>query len=539
MSQARPSLPAILAQWAAEAPADVFLEHVDGRQATAGTVAENALRWAGAWRHWGVGPGQTVLLMLPNCFEAIEAWLGLAWLRAVEVPVNTAYRGSMLRHVIENSGAGILLVDAGFVDRVAELARDGSGLGKLRRVVCFGQGATAGLPGEVVDDAERRRMLAAVAPDLDAARRDAPQPHDIATVLYTSGTTGPSKGALVPWAQIHASCTAPFPPGSLGARDAFYVPFPLFHVSGKYPVYLMAVVRGRAVLRERFSTGAFWADVRRHGCTTTLLMESMTRFLEREPERPDDGDTPLEKVQITPMFPGVDAFARRFGLRVCTVYNMSEISCPIGTGFALAGLSCGRLRPGWQARIVDELDRDVPPGGMGELILRSDEPWTISAGYLNNPEATVKAWRNLWFHTGDAFTCDAQGNDTFVDRLKDAIRRRGENISSMELEAEVAAHPAVAECAAVAVASEWGEDDVKVFVVPAPGTELDPAGLVEFLRPRVPAFMLPRYVEVCGELPRTQTGKVRKVELRALGPGPGTWDAERHAPGQHAKERAQ
>jgi crotonobetaine/carnitine-CoA ligase len=198
-------------------------------------------------------------------------------------------------------------------------------------------------------------------------------------------------------------------------------------------------------------------------------------------------------------------------------------------GWAVTGekySSCGRVRPGYQVRIVDEHDEEVPPGTVGELIVRADEPWVMNVGYLNMPEATADAWRHGWFHTGDALMCDDDGDFYFVDRLKDAIRRRGENISSAEVEIEVSAFPAVAECAAVAVPSEWSEDEVKVFVIAKPDTNLDPVELIEFLRPRMAHYMIPRFVEIVDELPRTNTFKVMKHELRDRGNSDATWDRE-------------
>jgi crotonobetaine/carnitine-CoA ligase len=227
---------------------------------------------------------------------------------------------------------------------------------------------------------------------------------------------------------------------------------------------------------------------------------------------------------MLPIMANVKEFERRFGLRVRSTFNMTETSCCILTGADRANAtSCGRVRPGFEARVVDENDAEVPDGQLGELVLRSDEPWTLMAGYWRKPEATIAAWRNLWFHTGDAFTRDADGNFYFVDRMKDAIRRRGENISSAEVEAEVNAHPAVLESAAIAVPSELAEDEVKIVVVLQPGQQVELPELVEFLKGRMAAFMVPRYIEIVGALPKTPTEKVRKAELRAAGVG-AAWD---------------
>jgi crotonobetaine/carnitine-CoA ligase len=189
------------------------------------------------------------------------------------------------------------------------------------------------------------------------------------------------------------------------------------------------------------------------------------------------------------------------------------------------------LKTGWpryEAKIVDEHDLEVPTGTVGELVVRSADPWVLTRGYHGMPDVTAAAWRNGWFHTGDGFMVDEDGWFYFVDRIKDAIRRRGENISSFEVEAHVNEHPAVQESAAVGVPSELGEDEIKVAVVVRAGETLDPAALVEFLAPRMPRFMIPRYVEIVDALPKTDaTMRTRKVELRERRVSPSTWDRER------------
>ena len=176
---------------------------------------------------------------------------------------------------------------------------------------------------------------------------------------------------------------------------------------------------------------------------------------------------------------------------------------------------------------MDANDREAPPGALGELVIRTSAPWAMNSGYYKDPEATARAWRNGWFHTGDAFRQSEDGQYFFVDRMKDAIRRRGENISSFEVEAEIIAHPDVRECAVVAVPNEEAEDDVLAIVAPAPGTSIDPVQLLEFLKPRLAHFMLPRYIRVMEALPRTPTQKVEKYLLRQQGLTGDTWDREK------------
>jgi crotonobetaine/carnitine-CoA ligase len=258
----------------------------------------------------------------------------------------------------------------------------------------------------------------------------------------------------------------------------------------------------------------------------------MAPFLMLAAERPDDADTPLRHVMMGPLVPQVEEFKRRFGVEVGTGYGMTEIGAPFASdGYRLANdRSCGKLREGWagyEVQIVDPHDQPLGPNEAGELVVRAREPWVINRGYHNKPEATAAAWQNGWFHTGDAFTVDDDGNYYFVDRIKDAIRRRGENISSFEVEALVNQHPDVVETAAVAVPSEYLEDEVKVCVVVNDGVELTHEQLIEFLTPRMPKFMIPRYVEFVTTLPKTEgTLRTRKFELRAAALNERTWDRE-------------
>ena len=282
------------------------------------------------------------------------------------------------------------------------------------------------------------------------------------------------------------------------------------------------------MIRESFSTDDFWDDVGRWGATHAIVLPPMAYFLLRQPETPQDADNPMRTVVMAPVIPEVDTFKRRFGVEVYTTYNMTEINCPIVRPEEPCNSnnhqSCGRVRDGVEVRIVDANDQVVPPNTPGEMIVRA-EPWALNDGYWNMPDKSLEAWRNGWFHTGDAFTYDEEGNYYFVDRAKDYIRRRGENISSFEVEAAVNEHPDVLESGAVAVPSDEGEDEVKIAVVLNPGIEFAPEGLIEFLIPRMPRFAIPRYVEVWEELPKTEaTARIQKAKIRERGVSEDTWD---------------
>ncbi|MDT0202727.1 AMP-binding protein [Nocardioides sp. AE5] len=517
------SLPAAIAAQSRKTPDATYLNVADtGESVSYAEVDRQARAWAAAYARAGLGPGDTALTMLPPIPEAVAAWLGIAWLHALEVPINTGYRGRMLQYVIDDSQATTMLAHADYAPFIlADLPEDS----RLTTLIVVG--------GDLPEGTDRVRVLSADAflADADPVDLTEPQAHEISAIIYTSGTTGPSKGVMLPWAQVIATGEGITPPALFGPEDAFYSPFPMFHMSGKGPLCSMAGVGGRVVLKSRFDTKTFWSDIRTYGVTTTILLGAMVQFLAGQDEHPDDADSPLRDALMLPLADPLPEFEQRFGLKARTTFNMTETSCQIiSDGYNLANTSsCGVLRPGFDARIVDEFDREVPHGEIGELVLRSDEPWTLMAGYWNKPEATAAAWRNQWLHTGDAFRRDAEGNYYFVDRMKDAIRRRGENISSAEVEADVNSHPAVLESAAVAVPSDQSEDEVMVYVVTRPGHSVTATDLLDYLAERMARFMVPRYVEFLDELPKTPTQKVQKAVLRTRGIGTETFDRTRPA----------
>ena len=518
-------LPHLLDQHVADVPDRVAMLDVEGRTATYRQLQHTYRTWSDALRRVGVAPGHTVATMLPNSFVAYEAWLGAAWLGALEVPINNAYLGDMLRHLLQDSQAGVLVIAQRFVDRLTGIAAD---LDHLHTVVVPDASdvpASVRLPFAVLGG---EAFFAGAAP---ADELPGPEPGDLASLIYTSGTTGPSKGVLVPWAELFEFARLP-PDGMIDDGGGYYTVYPAFHVSGKSSLYMSARYRGHIVIRETFSLTEFWSDIERFDIRAAGLVGPMAALLMLSPPEAGDAATPLQRVFMGPLIPQVEEFKERFGVQVGTGFGMSEVGVPLGSdGFELANAtSCGRLRPGpphYEVRIVDEHDHPVPVGTVGELVVRSGDPWVITPGYWNQPERTAESWRNGWFHTGDGFRRDDDGNYYFVDRMKDAIRRRGENVSSFEVEALVGQHPGVQECAAVAVRSELGEDDIKVVVVPRSDAVIDPAELVEFLEPRMPKFMLPRYVEILEALPKTDaTFRTRKVELRGAGVTETTWDRE-------------
>ena len=517
--------PSWLAEYAQTSPDEVWLQEVGGRNLTFGAAYHSMLRYAQAFHTLGVAPGDNVVTMIPNTIEATMIWLGLTSLHAVDTGCNHDYRGRMLEYLITNSRARVMVAAARFLPQLAELTGP---VGALETIIV--PDADDGFPAipwaNVIGHAA---FLAGQEPKLDL---DLPQPWDISCIVYTSGTTGPSKGVMVSWAQIHAQADGLFNGVEFGEGEGFYNIFPPFHGSNRFMTILSFWARGRLVIRERFSGKDFWNDIRTYGCTTTALLGTTAPFLYKQEPQPDDADNPLDRVIMFPVIPEFRDFRRRFGVHLRTCFSMTEISVPIISGWddIEDPRSCGRLRdgyPGTEVRVVDAHDYEVPPGTVGELLVRTSVPWTMNQGYFGMPEKTAEAWRNGWFHTGDGFKRDEHGNFYFVDRIKDALRRRGENISSFEVESFINEHPAVLECAVIAVPSELGEDEVKAVIVLKDGQTVQPSELIAFLTPRMPRFMVPRYIEFVGELPKTQaTARVQKVELRKNALNALTWDRE-------------
>ena len=486
----------------------------------------------------GVARGETVLVMLPDCVEFIAAWCGLAKLGAVQVPVNTHLRGSVLSHVVGDSRARTMIVHARFLDRIADVRA-----GRVESIIVLGEmpgGASGGWPDALARLAHSPFSVLLAAPDTSVT--DGPAATDLVAVLYTSGTTGPSKGVMISHIQAYEYARSVVELLELAPDDVYYAPLPLFHIAGQWGVAYAACLAGaQAVLARPFSASAYWPDVRRHRATATFLLGAMANFLFQQPEAGDDAGNPLERALVVPLLPEIEAFKRRFGCLVSTTWGATEFNVPTRSTFNLANnRTCGRVAEDrYEVRIVDELDREVPPGVPGEAVVRPREPWLTMAGYWGRPDWTAAAWRNLWLHTGDMLMRDEEGNLYFVDRTKDAIRRRGENVSSMEVEQEIVAHPDVVECAVIPVASGHTEQEVMTVVVPRPGAAFDPAALIEFLTPRMAYFMVPRYVEVTDALPKTRTGKIRKYALRERGLTPGTWDREAAGMGNDRVRRMQ
>lgn len=499
-----------------------FLRFHDG-ELTYGEVHTTANRLAQGLISLGVGRGDHVAVMLPNCPDFVPVVFALARIGAVAVPVNTAHRGELLRHVLHSSDATTLIIDASYVDRVPPVADRLPGLTGLVVRDTDG-GAPLGVLGKpavpfasLLDHGEEEPRAGLVFSDLQA-------------IMYTSGTTGPSKGAMCSHA-LALTCAY----DSLNYLDRWgktiYCPLPLFHAAGLWDGMLSALLGGGVLaVVEKFSASRFWDDVRYFDAQVAMSVFSMIPILLNREPTDRDRDHPLEMFYMGKSV--LDAPLReRFGVRSVETYTSTEAGIATGSPYGEWRIgSCGTVHDErFVAAIVDEHDREVGPGEPGELVLRPKQPFVITSGYYGAPEETAATFRNLWFHTGDRMWRDEDGYFHFLDRMKDSIRRRGENISAFDLECEVNLHPAILESAAIGVPSELEDEDVKLAVVLRPGAALEPEELVKFCTERLPRFMVPRYVEFVEALPRTPTDKVAKYRLRAEGDRgltPSTWDRE-------------
>ncbi|MGW3288146.1 AMP-binding protein [Streptomyces sp. NPDC001002] len=459
---------------------------------------------AGALAERGCRRGDRVAVMAGNRIEVVDLILGCAWLGAVLIPLNTGLRGDGLRQVLTAAEARFLLVDEDLADRVVAAGFQGE-LWTLGGDGVPAPGTTAAVPPAQV------------------------RPDDTAFVLFTSGTTGTPRGVRCPHAQAVWWGRNVSDSLRLTADDVLYTCLPLFHTNALTTLTQAMAVGASCVIDGRFSASRYWERVAGAGATVVYLLGAMVPMLLARPQGPGDR-AHRARCGLSPAIPASawEPFRERFGVTLVDGFGSTETNLVIGaTPENQRPGYMGTVRDGFSARVVDELLAPVPDGVAGELVVRSAREFAFCTGYLGEPEPGPTAWRR----TGDRVVREPDGWFRFVDRIKDVIRRRGENISSQEVESAVRAHPAVADAAAFPVPSELAEDEVMVAVVPGPGHLLDPLDLVRHCAGELPAFAVPRYVDAVTELPLTATGKVRKAVLRERGVTATTWDREAAEPG--------
>jgi crotonobetaine/carnitine-CoA ligase len=472
-----------------------------GRTLTFRELDRDVDRLTDALAFLGVEPGDTVGVMMHNCPEFATLWLACMRMGAIEAPVNTAFRGVGLAHLLDLCGCRLLVADEEFLAALGEVR---SGLARLERVIT-------------------RHELA----ELAATAAGEPRPHKVdprqpAQIFFTSGTTGRSKACVfdsrytVRQAQIFAR------QWHILESDVLYNPFPLFHIDASVLTLAPAIARGcTAALGEKFSASGFWDEVRELGATVFDYMGATLTMLWKTPQRATDADNDVRLAWGVPMPDFAEEFEQRFGLRLVEAYGLTDAGVPV-----YQPLDEPR-RPGSCGKVVPEYSLAI--AGDGEILVRAHEPGLTALGYLGDEEATAAAFAGDWFRTGDLGRVDEEGWVYFTGRKKDAIRRRGENISAFEVEEVVEAHPAVLEAAAFGLPSEMTEEDVMVCAVLRPDAALTPDELVTWCEARMARHMVPRFVEFVDALPRTPTEKVEKYRLRDRGVTARTWDRSRVA----------
>lgn len=503
-----PTIDELLAQRARSHANHVFLRFASG-DLTFAEVDEQASRLAAGLASIGVESGATVPVLMANSPEFVISVMALSRLGAVACLINTAFRGPALAHAIGATNARIVLLDKTTVGNLDEIER-GLPAAPLRIVV-----------GGRWDD------LASAAPIAIPPTHSATGP---AMVLFTSGTTGTSKGCVLSHRYVVRQAELMAQHLGFLETDVFYCPFPLFHIDATVLTVGPALVLGAtAAIGERFSVSGFWPEVRRFEATVFDFMGATLTMLHRSGAAPDDADNSVRLAWGVPVPDEIaNEFERRFGLQLVELYGSTDAGIPMYHPIDQPRRpgSCGIVIDAYEAQLHDDDGFEVAIGEVGELVVRPNEPSIMADGYLGLPEATLSARRNLWFHTGDRLRRDADGFHYFIGRRADNIRRRGENISAFEVEEVVKLHPDVLDAAAFGVPSDLTEDDLMAAVVVRPGSTIAPEALVEFCTSRSGRHMVPRFFDFVDDLPRTPTEKIRKDVLRDRGITPTTWDAQ-------------
>lgn len=492
----------------------IFLDYLpDGRTFTYRDLDATSNRMANALRAQGVGKGVHVAVLMENSPEQLLLFLALGKLGAVSVPINTAARGMQLGHFLALSDAVMLVVDAGFADSLGpEILKDTA----ITRLVVLG-----GLdePRKKFPETGDIALLdfAEIARGADTPVDSEARFCDPAFLAYTSGTTGPSKLSIYPHAHCIGYALNNAEEHDYRESDIAYVCLPMFHISALFGVTFAAMIAGGSVVMTRsFSRRAFWSDIRTKGITLINSLGAMSEFLWNQPPAPEDRDHKVRLCRMVPVPRFAHEFEQRFGVKIVSGYGLSDFAQV--TAFTARDPreklgATGKPRRGIELRIVDNDDLDVPQGQVGEIVVRSNNPWKTAQGYYKMPEATLSAIRNLWFHTGDCGYLDQDGYLYFTHRKKDAMRRRGENISAVEVEQVILAHPAVLDVAVYPVKAETLEDEVAATVILKEGQQVSERELIAFCAENMAYFMVPRYLRFADDLPRTLSHRVQKFKL--------------------------
>lgn len=472
----------------------------------------------------GIRKGDKVCLIMANSFEFLYTWFALAKIGAIKVPINTALKGNLLQYIIDHSDASTVIVDRDLADRLVFVQKE---IKKVRTVI-------------IVPDYDEKQiklgsrftikkfveLLQGPSERFESNVRF----YDPMAIMYTSGTTGPSKGAILSHAHYYVIAQQANQYMRYDADSILYSCLPLFHANAALMSALGAMLaEGSYAMGKRFSLTTFWQEIRSYNATHTNVLASIFPLLWRQPPSADDAKNPLKIMNTAPIIPEFEEFEKRFNLKLVTMYGTTETGIVVVSPFEdkIRPGSCGKPLSVYDVKIFDDDDIECGPNIIGEIVVRGKEPYSQMDSYYNMPEATVRAFKNLWYHTGDFARKDEDGYFYFVDRKKDALRRRGENISSFEVEGVINSHPKILESAVFAIPADLGEDDVKAAVVLKAGEKMTPEELIGFCEDRMAYFAVPRYLEFRESLPKTPTLRVEKYKLREEGLTPETWDREK------------
>ena len=522
------TVPDLLTKRLESNPDGAYLD-VTGQRFTAREIDEQARRVATALRDLGVRPGDRVASLLENSPEALLFWWGCLLGGVVAVPINSAYKGDYLRHQLRDAGARVLFVAGDFAARADEIA---GSLESLETVVVIGEPA-AEIRG--VNVCSWDEVITAPAETIEHRVR----PSDLGTFIYTGGTTGPSKGCMLSHNYHEALARQIVTQWQATKDDVVWTPLPLFHFNALTTAVLGPILTGgRGAIYRKFSVSQFWPEMNRTGATITSTLGTMAYLLAHDGDRPEmprsgatEANESLRLIAAAPLPPEVDSRLRsRFGVETFSgAYGVTEASLIswLPPGRRNKPNAAGVINDAYfDVRIFDDDDNELPRGNDGEIVIRPKRPHTMFEGYWGRPEATVETSRNWWYHTGDIGRIDDEDYLYFVDRKADYLRRRGENISSFEVEAVLMQHGRLADVAVHAVKSPLTEDDLKITATLEEGADLSEEALFRWCIEHLPYFALPRYIEFRPELPRSPVGRVLKRVLRDEGATASTWDVE-------------
>lgn len=508
------SVPAVLDRRADQYGERVMMS-IAGTPVTFAQMRDRSCAAAHLLSELGVTRGETVALFTGTCPDWVYFWLGAARIGAVSAAVNAASKGEFLAHALNLSRAAVVITDTDHQDRMAEVADH---VPTLRSTLVRGDSLTEALAVAPVS-----------APDVEAVRSD-----EIGALFFTSGTTGPSKAVATTWHYLFTAAATVAASWELQQGDTLWTAMPLFHLSAAPTVLAPMLIGGTSVLAAAFHPGRVWDEIRNCGAVGFAGAGAMVSMLWSLPPDPRDAELGIRFISAAPIT--TDMYRRieeRYRCRVVTMYGMTEafpIAYKAVSDQGKPGTS-GQVNPAFDVRIVDGQGQPVPTGVVGEIACRARTTHAMSEGYVSSAPGRTGLEvepHPEWFPTGDLGSLDDDGDLTYVDRAKDSLRRRGENVSSVEVEQTVMGHPAVSEAAAVGIPSELGEDDILVVVTLHAGATVDFAELLDFCSARMPHFCVPRYLEAIDEIPKTVIGRVRKDVLRIRGLGADAWDREAH-----------